>query len=398
MTNRSNLGRIAMILVPTIVLVAVLGAGGAQTDQNADVFSPLYQLYQYIRDYYYEPERITDDEALYGAMMGIVEQLEDPYSQFLDPEAYQRYENAIAGEYIGIGLKMSILDGVLTVIAPLASSPAEEADVLTGDQILAIDGRSTDGMSLAWAKACVLCEIGTEIVLTMRRDGGEIVDVGLVCESFNVPAVEWSFMDNNRIGYVRVYRFGSDTTRELNQALRALDLKSLDGLILDLRDNPGGRGLEAISVASCFVDDGFVVSTADQLRAPRKQYSFGNALPNLPLAVLINRGTASASEITAGAIRDRDMGILIGETSFGKGIYQRLFKFPDGSALKLTAGRWFTPEGHSVDGIGLEPDIAVEKDENAIEIAIQWLNEHAGLRMPIDLDAECPRAGTTTAP
>ena len=320
MATRSSLGRIAMILAPTILLVLVSGAGGTQEDQNADLFSPLYQLYQYIQDYYYQPERITDEDALYGAMTGVVEQLEDPYSQFFDPEAHERFNESLAGERIGIGLRMSIIDGVLTVTATLARSPAEEAGVLAGDQILAIDGRSTDRMSLAWAKACILCEIGTEIVLTIRRDGRESSDIRFVCERFDVPAVEWSLMDHDRIGYLRVYRFGSDTTRELNAAIRALDLETLDGLILDLRDNPGGRGLEAISVASCFVDNGFVVSTADQLRAPRKQYSFGNALPNLPLAVLINRETASASEITAGAIRDHDMGILIGEPSFGKAV------------------------------------------------------------------------------
>ena len=205
----------------------------------------------------------------------------------------------------------------------------------------------------------------------IRRANGETAAIPIIRDRYTVPAAEGHLMDNGRIGYVRVYRFGTDATRELDKVLRTFDFESLEGLILDLRDNPGGRGLEAMSVASHFIDYGFVLITQIPARAQRKHYSFGNALPNLPLAVLINRHAASASEVAAGAIRDHGMGILIGESSFGKGVYQRLFEFPDGAALKLTTGEWFTPDGYSVHGVGLTPDIVVEEGEDAIEVAIE---------------------------
>ena len=178
---------------------------------------------------------------------------------------------------------------------------------------------------------------------------------------------------------------------ELDQALGGFDLTQIDGLILDLRNDPGGLMPAAISVCSRFVDDGIVLRTNDRLSGEKKYYSKGNRLPNLPLAILINRGSASASEITAGGIRDNNMGILIGETSYGKGVYQQLIDFPDGSALKITAGEYFTPSGKVVNKVGLTPDIEVGDEEDPIDVAIEWIHAHIGVVMPIDLEAE---AGT----
>ena len=394
MTNRSRAGRIALILVPTGLLVLALCVGGAQNARNTELFSPLYQVYQYIQNYFYQPERVTDDQALYGAMKGVVQQLDDPYSEFLDPTDRARFDQSLAGEFSGVGIEMSIADGILTVITPLIGTPAEAAGVLAGDKILQIDQESTEGMSLSEAAYRIRGEIGTEVVLTVRHEDGEIVDIPIVRDTISIAAAEGSLKDEGRIGYVRLYRYEQDTTAELNNALSAFDLDGLTGLILDLRNNPGGLMNEAINVASRFVDEGVVLITSERLSEGKKYYSRGNELPNLPLAILINRGTASASEITAGAIRDNDMGILIGETSFGKGVFQQLIEFPDGSALKLTTGEYFTPDGHVVNGIGLTPDIVIEEEQDAIEVAIEWLNARAGQTMPMDLDAMYP--GTQT--
>jgi len=397
MTNRSRAGRVAWILVPTAILVVALCVGGAQNAHNTELFSPLYQVYQYIQNYFYQPERVTDDQALYGAMKGVVQQLDDPYSEFLDPMDRARFDQSLAGEFSGVGIEMSIADGILTVITPLIGTPAEAAGVLAGDKILQIDQESTEGMSLSEAAYRIRGEIGTEVVLTVRHEDGEIVDIPIIRDTITIAAAEGSLKDEGRIGYVRLYRYEQDTTAELNETLSTFNLDGLNGLILDLRNNPGGLMNEAINVASRFVDEGVVLITSERLSEGKKYYSRGNELPNLPLAILINRGTASASEITAGAIRDNGMGILIGETSFGKGVFQQLIEFPDGSALKLTTGEYFTPDGHVVNGIGLTPDIAIEEGQDAIEVAIEWLNARAGQTMPMDLDAMYPRAQTESS-
>ena len=193
--------------------------------------------------------------------------------------------------------------------------------------------------------------------------------------------------EDGAIAYIRLLRFEPDTTVELDLALGTFDLANITGLILDLRNNAGGLMSEAISVANRFVDNGVVLITKDRLSGQKKYYARGNQIRNFPIAILINRGTASASEIAAGAIRDNNMGILIGEQSFGKGVFQQLIDFPDGSALKITAGEYFTPNGTVVHEVGLPPDILVEDDQDPIDIAIQWINDHAGIEMPIDIAA-----------
>jgi len=387
MPDRKPWRKAISILVPATLLVIALGVGGAQ-ETGAELFEPVYQIYQYIKSYFYEPERIDDQKALYGAMKGIVETLDDPYSEFLDPEDRQSFDESLAGEFSGVGIELSIVDSVLTVITPLVGTPAEAAGVRAGDQILRIDDESTEGTTLTQAALKIRGEIGTTVTLTVRHDDGEIEDIPIVRDTIVLQAVDSDLLGDGTIGYIRLYRFEEDTTTELDMALASFDLDSLTGLILDLRNNPGGLLNESISVSSRFVDEGLLLITQDRLSDERTYYARGNRIPNVPLAVLINRGTASASEITAGAIRDNDMGILIGEQSFGKGVYQQLIEFPDGSALKITAGEYLTPDRRIVNGIGLPPDIAVDEEQDPVEIAIEWIQSHVGVEMPIDLDAE----------
>ena len=391
MTNRRLWRKGLVVLLPTILLVLALGVGGVQ-ETNGDLFAPVYQIYQYIKSYFFQPERIDDQKALYGAMKGVVEHLDDPYSEFLDPDDRRQFDESLEGEFSGVGIELSIVENVITVITPLVGTPAEAAGVRAGDQILNIDGESTEGMTLTEAAVKIRGEIGTTVTLTVRHEDGLIEDIEIVRDTIVIEPVKSDLRADGTIGYIRLYRFEQDTTTELDSALSAFDLSGLTGFILDLRNNPGGLLNEAISVSSRFVDEGILLITQDRLSDEKKYYARGNQVPNIPLAVLINRGTASASEITAGAIRDNDMGILIGEQSFGKGVFQQLIEFPDGSALKITAGEYFTPDRKVVNNIGLEPDIVVAEEQDPVDVAIEWIQAHAGARMPIDLDAETAQA------
>jgi len=391
MTNRRMWQKGLAVLIPAILLVLALGVGGAQ-ESGGDLFAPVYQIYQYIKSYFYQPERIDDQKALYGAMKGVVEHLDDPYSEFLDPDDRRRFDESLEGEFSGVGIELSIVDNVITVITPLVGTPAEAAGVEAGDQILNIDGESTEGMTLTEAALRIRGEIGTTVTLTVRHEDGSIEDIPIVRATIVLEPVESELRADGTIGYIRLYRFEQDTTTELDAALVSFDLDRLTGFILDLRNNPGGLLNEAISVSSRFVDEGVLLITQDRLSDEKEYYARGNRIPNIPLAVLINRGSASASEITAGAIRDNDMGILIGEPSFGKGVYQQLIEFPDGSALKITAGEYFTPDRKIVNEVGLTPDILVEEGQDPVDVAIEWIRAHAGVRMPIDLDAETAQA------
>ena len=391
MTNWRMWRKGLAVLIPAILLMLALGVGGAQQTGN-DLFAPVHQIYQYIRSYFYQPERIDDQQALYGAMKGVVQHLDDPYSEFLDPDDRQRFDESLSGEFSGVGIELSIVDSVLTVITPLVGTPAEAAGVRAGDQILNIDGESTEGLTLTEAALRIRGETGTTVTLTVRHDDGSIEDIPIVRDTIVLEPIKSELRADGQIGYIRLYRFEQDTTTELDAALSSFDLESLTGFILDLRNNPGGLLNEAISVSSRFVDEGVLLITEDRLSDEKKYYARGNRIPNVPVAVLINRGSASASEITAGAIRDNDMGILIGERSFGKGVYQQLIEFPDGSALKITAGEYFTPDRKVVNGVGLEPDIVVEEGQDPVDVAIEWIRAHAGVEMPIDLDAETAQA------
>lgn len=384
MLKERSIGKRALtVLIPTIILIVVLGIGGAQrTDRG--LFDPLFPLYQTIRAYFYAPERIDDQAALHGAMRGLVEQLNDPHSEFLDPAAMERFEESLRGEFSGVGIKITIKDGVLTVIAPLAGTPAELAGIRAGDRIIAIDGESTEGITITESAIKIRGEIGTPVTLTVRRTDGSEEDITIIRDTITVLSVNSELIADGRIGYIRLLRFDGSVARELDRALLGFDLDTLDGLVIDLRNNPGGRLDAAISAASRFVDDGLViVSIRSRIARDQSRRSIGNTIPNLPLAVLINGGTASGSEIMAAAIRDHGMGVLIGEQSFGKGLIQQMFTFRDGSALKLSTGEYTTPLGLPVHGVGISPDITVGEDEDPLDVAIAWIEDHAGLLMPI---------------
>ncbi len=384
--RHATLKRTLGILLLALLGVCAVGAGGSQQQASSSgLFDPVYQIYQYVQSYFYKPELIDDQKALYGAMKGVVEELGDPYSEFLDPEEKREFDESLEGEFSGVGIEISIEEGVLTVITPLVGTPAEAAGIKAGDQVLAIDGKATEKITLSGASTRIRGEIGTTVTLTVRHEDGQVVDIPIVRSLIVIDPVESKTLEDGKIGYIRILRFESDTVVEVDEALASFDLAQMSGLVLDLRNNPGGLMPAAISVCSRFVDEGVVLLVHDRLSGEKKYYSKGNRIPNLPLAILINRGSASAAEITAGGIRDNRMAVLIGETSFGKGVYQQMIDFPDGSALKITAGEYFTPSGKVVQEVGLTPDIEVPEDGDPIAAAVQWIDQQDGVALPLDL-------------
>lgn len=358
---------------------------GAQSSSST-LFAPISQIYQYVQSYFYQPDRIDDQEAVYGALRGMIEVLDDPYSEYLDPEAYEQFNQSIEGEFSGVGIEITVKDDVVTVITPLMGTPAEAAGIRAGDRIVAIDGESTEGMSLTEASVRIRGEAGTSVTLSVLHTDDTEEDIAIVRDLITVSPMHLELLEEENVLYIQVSRFDSSVSYELEASLETYDLASLDGFILDLRYNPGGLLSAAISVSSLFIDRGqLIVSTESRISGEQKYSSIGNTIPNIPLAVLINAGTASSAEITAGAIRDQEMGILIGSGSFGKGVVQRVFDFSDGSALKLTTAEYLTPNGRAVDGVGLTPDIQAAEDEDPIELALEWLASHAGERSPFSL-------------
>ena len=382
--NRSlwKRGLIAIALV--VIVWFALGSGGTQTNSGT-TFAPLNDIYRYIQTYFYWPNRVNQQKLLYGAMKGMVNSLDDPYSEFMTPQDYKQFQESMAGKFSGVGIYITIKDGVLTVIAPLSGTPAEKAGIRAGDQILKIDGVSTKGITLSQASVKIRGKPGTTVNLYVRHTDGTEENIPIVRATITVDPVTSKLVDNGKIGYIQIRWFAGDAAAQLDKALSGFDLNHLDGLILDLRNDPGGYLTAAISVSSRFVDSGVIVTTKDRVSGDQTYWSSGNTIPDLPLAVLINGGTASAAEITAGAIRDHDMGILIGQKTFGKGVIQRLFTFPDGSALKLTTGEYHTPNGNAVQGIGITPDIAVKSGGDPLKVATDWIEAHAGVRMPIPI-------------
>ncbi len=237
-------------VVPAVLLIVVLGVGGAQ-QTVPELCSPLTQLYQYIDRSFYWQDKLQDTTLLHGAMRGMVEALDDPYSEFLDPQEWTRFVDALEGKLTGVGIEIAIVKNVLTVVAPLEGTPAEAAGIKAGDQILAIDGQTAEGITTSQASSKIRGEAGTTVVLHIRHKDGKEEDISIVRQEISVPAVRSELVDDGRIGYIRLSRFDSDAATEVNRALQSFDLNGLDGLILDLRNNTGrlhGRGRRGVEL------------------------------------------------------------------------------------------------------------------------------------------------------
>ncbi len=304
----------------------------------------------------------SSEDVTYGAVVGSMELLGDQFTRFIPPEIAQRSRIQIQGGYEGIGAFVDLNEeGYLLIVRAIDGLPADKAGVLSDDIVTHVDGQSISGMSLTEIVSLVTGPEGTEVTLTIRRDDtDETFDLTIVRERIEFPVVIHEFLEEN-IGYVRLTTFSNGADLQLSEAIDELLAQQPDGLILDLRDNPGGLLDQAIKVSDLFLPEGIVAFQRDNQGIERVfESEDGDQAEIIPLVVLINRGSASASEIVAGAIRDLGRGILVGEQTLGKGSVQKSYTLSDGSELRVTIARWYTPNNESIDSQGILPDIEIE--------------------------------------
>ncbi|HCG76308.1 MAG: hypothetical protein AUJ76_04375 [Candidatus Omnitrophica bacterium CG1_02_41_171] len=305
---------------------------------------------------------------IYGALRGMLSSL-DPYSQFLDPDFYKEMQIETEGRFGGLGIIITIKDDFLTVVSPLEDTPADRTGIKPGDQIIKIDDELTRGITVMEAAKKLRGEKGTTVKLeVMREKSPELLKFTIMRDIIKVKSIKKShFISGTKIGYVRIVEFQKRTADDLKTSLQELEKEGLEGLILDLRNNPGGLLDSAIDVADEFIEKGkLVVYTQGRDAEDKRSYYSKNEpiLPgNVPLVILMNKGSASASEIVIGAVHDWKRGVLVGTKTFGKGSVQNIIPLADGSALKLTIAKYYTPEGICIEETGINPDVLVELPE-----------------------------------
>lgn len=310
----------------------------------------------------------SEADAIYGAIRGLVQSLDDPYTVFFTPKESKTFQDEIQGMFEGIGAEIGIKNGQLVVIAPLPGTPAERAGLSPGDEILFIDDDPTLDLSLDEAVGKIRGKQGTAVKLKIQRAGArENTELTIERKAIVIQSVKLSFLDGS-IAHLELSYFGPKTAQEFSSAINEILVKGAKGIILDLRSNPGGYLDAAVDVSSHFVEEGNVV-VAEQFPDGRRDTYKARRLARvtgIPLAVLVDRGSASGSEIVAGALQDYKLGTLIGVTTYGKGSVQELKEFPDGSSLKMTIATWFTPLGRSINEQGIAPDIEVKRSAEDI--------------------------------
>ncbi len=330
-------------------------------------FNLLWDVWKRVKTEYVVKD--TPDTALfYGALSGIVASLNDPYSVFLEPDTAKKFDESLSGVFDGIGAEIGMKKEQIVIVSPLPETPAEKAGLRPGDRVLAIDKVSTAGMTLDGAVSRIRGKRGTEVILTIYRDGEKKErDVIIVRDKIQVKSVEMSFKDG-QIAYVKISHFSEDTLDGFRKVVREIMTKKVKGIVLDLRNDPGGFLDTAIQVSGYWIDNQTVVIQEDN-NGKRQEFKgkVTALLKDTPTVVLINQGSASASEIVAGALQDFGKAKVIGKKSFGKGSVQNLERLKDGSALKLTIARWLTPKGRSINEHGIDPDIEVELSDEDIE-------------------------------
>ncbi len=341
-------------------------------------FSLFWKVLDRLEKRYVDQDKLIDKrELVYGAIEGMVNALGDPYTVFLKPVESKKFEEQIKGSFGGVGIEIGMRKEVLTVIAPIKNTPAEKAGIQAGDLIIKIDDQDSTGLSIDEAVTKIRGKKGTAVKLTIARTSlKEPKDFSIVRDEIKIPTVEWKLIENTagrkNIAHLQLFVFNRNVDTEFNKIVKEILSSEAESIVLDLRNNPGGLLDSSINIASTFLSpDQVVVSErfADKTETVLKTVN-GSPLKKYPLVILINKGSASASEILAGALRDNRQIKIIGETSFGKGSVQELLDFPESSeraTLKVTIAKWYTPSGVSISDEGIKPDIEVKRTEEDIE-------------------------------
>lgn len=312
-------------------------------------------------------EEVSDRKLLESAIKGMLSDL-DPHSTYLAPKDYEELEESTSGEFGGLGIEVGMENGFVKVIAPIDDTPAHKAGVLAGDLIIKLDEKPVKGMSLEEAVKLMRGKPGTVLTLTIMREGESApIEIDVTRDVIKVTSVK-SRMIENGYGYVRITQFQAETGRQFRQALSKLEEEhggDLDGLIIDVRNNPGGVLQAAVETADALLDEGLIVYTEGRIQSSRLRFSAkaGDIMEGTPIVVLINGGSASASEILAGALQDHGRAVVMGTKSFGKGSVQTVIPLDETHAIKMTTARYYTPDGRSIQATGIKPDIEVRPAE-----------------------------------
>jgi len=330
-----------------------------KTYEKLKVFTDVLEIVQksYVED-------VKTEDLITGAIEGMLASL-DPYSAYLDPDMYREFQVEAKGSFGGLGIEITIKDGILTVIAPIEDTPAYRAGVQAGDKILKINEESTKGLSLMECVKRLRGPKDTKVTITIMRNGfTQMQDVTIVRDIIRIESVKFKTLEQG-YGQLRISQFQAKTAEDARKALEALQKENpegLSGLILDLRNNPGGLLDQAVEVSDLFLDSGVIVTIKGRDAEEKTAFSAHaeGTMPHWPIVVLVNQGSASASEIVAGALQDYGRAVIMGSTTFGKGSVQTIIALDDGSGIKLTTARYFTPNNRSIHELGIKPDIPLE--------------------------------------
>ncbi|MDO8461723.1 MAG: S41 family peptidase [Deltaproteobacteria bacterium] len=351
-------------LIPSLVLGgSSKGASPKEKGISRELYKELElftKVLHYVKSDYVE--EVKEKQLIEGAIRGMLSTL-DPHSLYMPADLYRELKVDTEGKFGGVGIEVTIKDNWLTVVTPLEDTPAAKAGIRAGDKILKINNNSAKGISLIDAVKMMRGDKGSRLRLTIVREGVKPFQVTLARDLIRIKSVKKELIDK-KYGYVRITSFQEGTAKELDRALRELEKKAdgrqLGGLVLDLRNNPGGLLDEAVDVADQFLESGLIVKTTSRdEEIDKREAKRERTHPMMPLIVLVNGGSASAAEIVAGALQDQKRGVIVGTQTFGKGSVQTVYELGDGSALKLTIARYFTPSGRSIQAQGIKPDIIV---------------------------------------
>jgi len=352
--------------------IVIEGISGGETEESTD-FSVFWQAWDTLKKEHINGKDISNQDLVYGAIKGLTESLDDVNTVFFTPEDYKKFNEDISGSFSGIGAEIGIRNDQLLIIAPLKGSPAEQAGLLAKDKILKVNDESTDGISVDEAVKLIRGPQGTEVILSIfRNDWDKPRDFKIVRNTIEIPTVEWS-MEEGGIAHVELYNFNANTDTVFYGAMIDIILdQKAKGVVLDLRNNPGGYLNVAVNLAGWFLEKGQVVAKERFADGTERVFkAAGNeALKDTPVVVLINGGSASASEILAGALRVNRNVKLVGETSYGKGTVQELQNLKDDSALKITIANWLLPDDSIIEKNGLKPDVEMVLTEKDIEAGL----------------------------
>lgn len=312
---------------------------------------------------------IDDEQLLQAAIKGMTLSLQDPYTVFMNAEEYKSFVEQSEGHFVGIGAQLGIKDDKVTVVAPIEGSPADKAGLKAGDAIVKVDDVPLEEVNVEKTVALIRGEEGKEVKLTVERDGGNQIDINIVRGVVNMVAVKGEMIDET-VGYIQISSFDENVAKDFENKIEELKSVGMKGLIVDLRGNPGGFLGESVKVASQFIPKGETITyTIDKYDKKIESKSVGGIAEGMPLVVLIDGGSASASEVVTGALRDYGVATTVGVNTFGKGVVQQLIEFGDGlGGLKVTTSKYYTPNGENIHKIGIKPDIEVEIPEEFLDV------------------------------